>query len=136
MTVTKRAGLIVALLLVAALVAACGGGGGNESSSSSSSSSSTASGDVQRIEVSGVEFAFNPSNITVQRGTPVEIVFKNDGRVAHDLVAADLNARTPVIAPGRTATIQFTPTQAGQYKMVCTEPGHEASGMVGTITVQ
>ena len=129
----KRMGLIVALLLTAALVAACGGGGDNDAQPQSSTSSN---GEVQRIEVSGTDFAFTPQDVVVQRGTPVEIVFTNDGRVAHDWAVDQFNAKSPVIAPGRSTTISFTPTQAGEFKIVCKEPGHEAAGMVGTLIVQ
>lgn len=137
-SVFQRLGMVVALLVLALVVAACGGGGGNQQSSSSSStqSSQSSGGEVQRIEVSGTDFAYTPNNLTVQRGVPVEIVFKNDGRVKHDLVVRDLNVASESISPGQTTTIRFTPERAGQYRIVCTEPGHEASGMVATLTVQ
>lgn len=135
-SVFQRLGLVAALLVIALVAAACGGGGQQSSSSSSTQSTQSAGGEVQRIEVSGTDFAYAPNNLTVRRGVPVEIVFKNNGRVAHDLVIRDLNVSSPSISPGQTTTIRFTPERAGEYRIVCTEPGHEASGMVATLVVQ
>ncbi len=131
---SKKLGSVIALLLVALLVAACGGGGSEEPTSTSSSSSS---GGSQTIEVSGTDFAFSPADLTVKRGESVEIVFKNDGRVQHDMVIQGINgADSGKVTAGQSATFSFTPNASGEYKIVCTEPGHEASGMVGTLTVE
>lgn len=133
---SKRLGILVALLLVAALTAACGGGGGG-TSTQSNTSAPAAGGEVQRIEVSGSDFAFSPPDVTVKRGTTVELVFTNTGRVAHDWVAQGIEgAKTAAVRPGQNQTITFTPNQSGEYKIVCTEPGHEAAGMVGKLVVQ
>ena len=138
---SRKLGILVALLLVASLLAACGGGGSQGSGSTtssapSSSSTQSAGGQEQRIEVAGTDFAFNPNTLTVRRGQPVTIVFRNNGRVNHDLAIADFGVATPVISPGQNATITFTPDRTGQFRIVCREPGHEASGMVATLTVQ
>lgn len=134
---SKRVGTVVALLLIAVLLAACGGGGGSQQqSSNSSSSSSSSSSSAQRIEVVGTEFAYNPSTLTVKRGQTVEIVFKNEGSVAHDLLIDEFNVKTAAIAAGQSTTVRFTPNQAGQFKIYCAEPGHEAAGMVATLVVE
>ena len=36
---------------------------------------------------------------------------------------------------GHTATVTFTPTEAGEYVFYCTVAGHKASGMLGKLTV-
>lgn len=131
---SKKLGILVALLLVALLAAACGGGGSETEPSSTSSSSS--SGGSQSIEVSGTDFAFSPADLTVKRGSSVEIVFKNDGRVRHDLVIEELGVDSGKVNAGQSSTFSFTPNSSGEYKIVCTEPGHEASGMVATLTVE
>jgi len=136
---SKRLSAVVGLLLVAALLAACGGGGSQQSSTSSSSSSSSSSAStqsVQRIEISGVELAFNPSSITVKRGQPVEIVFKNDGALVHDLLIDEFKVQSGKVQPGQSTTIRFTPNQAGQFVIYCAEPGHQAGGMAGTLVVE
>lgn len=56
-------------------------------------------------------------------------------------IAADPDSRaaivthTPLLGPGESATIKFTPTAAGDYPFLCTFPGH-CSEMNGTITVK
>jgi len=132
----KRISALVALLLIAALVAACGGGGGSQQQSSNSSSSSSSSGSARRIEVVGTEFAYNPSTITVKQGETVEIVFKNEGTVPHDLLIDEFSVKTAAIAAGTSTTVRFTPNRAGQFKIYCAEPGHEAAGMVATLVVE
>lgn len=45
-------------------------------------------------------------------------------------------AETGLVAPGNTTTITFTtPEEAGEYKYICTFPGHFAAGMRGTLYV-
>jgi len=134
---SKRLNLAVALLVIALLAAACGGGGSQQSSNTiSSGSASTSSGSGATIQVSLQDFRFAPATITVQRGQTVTITLKNDGAVAHDFRIEGLNVSSQLLRPGQTQTITFTPNQAGQFTIICTEPGHEASGMRGTLVVQ
>jgi len=42
-----------------------------------------------------------------------------------------------VAAPiGASETIEFTPSEAGEYEFFCTVPGHKESGMVGILVVK
>ncbi|MFO7319185.1 MAG: cupredoxin domain-containing protein [Clostridia bacterium] len=133
---SKRLGAIAGLLLIAVVAAACGSGGSGSSGSSGQSSSGSSSQAAQRIEVVGTEFAYNPGTITVKQGQPVEIVFKNEGTVPHDLLIDEFNVKTAAIAAGQSTTVRFTPSRAGQFKIYCAEPGHEAAGMVATLIVE
>jgi uncharacterized cupredoxin-like copper-binding protein len=92
--------------------------------------------EVQKITVTGSEFAFSPSSFTLKKGQPVELTFKNDGKFPHNLTIADLNVKTKTIQPGEQDTIQFTPEKTGQFTFMCTVPGHADKGMKGTLTVQ
>ncbi len=89
-----------------------------------------------QVTVSGTEFAFTPSTITVKVGQPVQITFKNNGTYPHNLTLADLQAGTKTIQPGAQDTITFTPTKTGSFTYVCTVPGHADRGMKGTLIVQ
>lgn len=131
----RRISLLATLLVVALVAAACGGGGTQQSATSTPATSSSSS-DVQRIEVVLSDFKFEPATITVQRGTPVEIVMRNSGTVVHDFHVDDLSVSSDRVQAGQSATLQFTPNRAGEFKIVCHEPGHEAAGMVGTLIVQ
>lgn len=88
------------------------------------------------INISGNEFAFTPSNITVRKGQPAKITFKNAGKYPHNLVVSDLNLQTKTIQPGEEDSITFTPDKTGSFEFICTVPGHADRGMKGTLTVQ
>jgi uncharacterized cupredoxin-like copper-binding protein len=129
------------------------------------SATGTAAGPVQTITVKGSEFRFDPNQITLTVGQPVELVFQNVGTVDHELEPENLPAANVTVdlskagnipedekdevlgdaqngevhayaAAGGTATIDFTPTQAGTFDFACNLPGHKEAGMVGTFVVQ
>ena len=91
---------------------------------------------VQKVTVSGSEFVFTPSAITLKKGQPAEITFKNMGAFPHNLTISALNIKTKTIQPGEQDTIQFIPDKTGQFTFMCTVPGHADKGMKGTLTVQ
>lgn len=91
---------------------------------------------MQEITVTGSEFAFTPSTITVKKGQSVKITFKNTGAYPHNFTLADLNVQTKTIQPGEQDTITFTPVKTGSFAYICTVPGHADKGMKGTLIVQ
>jgi len=91
---------------------------------------------VKEITVSGTEFRFNPSEITVSAGERVRIIFKNEGRVIHDFVIENLGIRTKVIREGQTDTIEFEAPQPGTYIFYCSVSGHREAGMEGRLIVE
>jgi plastocyanin len=94
------------------------------------------SAEAQKITITGTEFAFSPSAITLKKGQPAQITFKNGGTYPHNLTIADLGIKTKTIQPGEQDTIQFTPDKTGQFGFMCTVPGHADRGMKGTLTVE
>ena len=87
--------------------------------------------------VAASEFKFDPATVTVPVGAPVTISLQNKGTVIHDFNVEGLDQPFMVTAdPGKTASGTFTPTKAGTFKVVCTQPAHEQSGMVGQLVVQ
>ncbi len=89
-----------------------------------------------QITVQGKEFAFTPGAITVKKGQPVSLTFKNAGTFPHNFTIGELNVQTKTVQPGEEDTISFTPSQTGQFTYMCTVPGHADRGMKGTLTVQ
>ena len=90
--------------------------------------------DTVVIEVSGANFRFNPSTITVKKGQKIKVVFKaND--MQHDFVIDKLDVRSQVVTAGNTTEVEFTPTEAGEFEYYCSVGNHRAQGMVGTLTV-
>ncbi|MGA7668892.1 MAG: cupredoxin domain-containing protein [Nitrolancea sp.] len=128
----KRIAIIAcigAILII--LLAACGG------SSSGNSGDTGSSGDA--ITIKETEMKFTPNNITVQTGQTVNIKLVNDGVVMHDFTIDDLNGQqlTKPLDPGKSTTFSLTaPDTAGTINFYCSQPGHKAAGMTGTITVQ
>jgi plastocyanin len=92
--------------------------------------------EAQKITVTGTEFAFSPSEITLKKGQPAEITFKNNGTYPHNLTVVGLSVKTKTIQPGEQDVVTFTPDKTGQFSFLCTVPGHADKGMKGTLTVQ
>jgi nitrite reductase (NO-forming) len=86
------------------------------------------------IQVSGKEFSFKLSSKSIARPGTVRFNFKNAGHVKHDF---SINHKhTPMISPGKTASITVSFKKKGNYSYLCTVPGHAAAGMRGTFTVR
>lgn len=94
---------------------------------------------------------FTPAALTVHVGTPITITLRNDDPIDHEWIVGDDEVHaihrtgtelihgdrpTEVTLPAlstRTTTVTFdTP---GEFKYICHVPGHEAYGMVGTVTI-
>jgi uncharacterized cupredoxin-like copper-binding protein len=86
------------------------------------------------IQVSGKEFSFKLSSKSIARPGTVRFNFKNAGHVKHDFSIN--HQHTPMISPGKTASITVSFKKKGKYQYVCTVPGHAAAGMRGTFTVR
>jgi len=71
----------------------------------------------QRIEITAKQFEFMPSEITVKKGEPVELVIKS-ADVAHGLRVNGLNIDAKVPAGG-TTTAQFTANKTGDFSGHC-----------------
>lgn len=86
------------------------------------------------INVSGKEFSFKLSSKSIARPGTVTFKFKNAGHVKHDF---SINHKhTPMISPGKTASITVSFKKRGKYAYLCTVPGHAAAGMKGVFTVR
>ena len=87
------------------------------------------------IEVEATEFAFRPERVVIETGTTLNLTLVNHGRLVHDLSIPELGLQL-VAPPGRAATTALRVTEAGEYEMLCTVPGHAQAGMVGSIVVR
>ncbi|TMF36700.1 MAG: hypothetical protein E6I27_12385 [Chloroflexi bacterium] len=111
-------------LAAAALLAGCGG------SSPSQPAGST--------KVTMTEFKFDPSSISVAHGKVVFFLV-NSGTTQHDLAIRDSSnnrvAVSELVSAGDSSIFTVDNIAAGTYTVFCTQQGHEASGMKGTLTV-
>lgn len=88
------------------------------------------------IAVSGDEYSFSPSSITVNKGEKVKVVFTNIGQNRHNWVISGLNLSTRAIGSNETDTLEFTADATGSYEVFCSIAGHKEAGMVGSLTVK
>jgi plastocyanin len=121
-----RATIISALFVVIA-AAACGGSGGGGSSQPAGS-----------VKVTMTEFKFDPAALSVKPGTAT-FYLVNSGTVAHDMIIVGPSgsrvAGSELVQPGNTSLFTVDNLAAGSYRIICDQPGHEASGMKGTLSV-
>lgn len=113
-------------LVALALVAACGGGGGGNAQPAGS------------MKVTMTEFKFDPSTLSASSGKVVFFLV-NGGSVAHDMIIRDSSGNrvggSELISAGDTFVFTVDNIAAGTYTYFCDQPGHEASGMKGTLTI-
>lgn len=91
---------------------------------------------VKAFAISAKEYAFTPATITVNKGDNVKITFTNNGTFSHNLTLTELGVKTNTIAPGESATLEFSAAQAGSFEFHCSVDGHRDLGMQGTLVVQ
>lgn len=91
---------------------------------------------TREVTVSGNEYSFSPSSLTLTKGETVKVTFKNIGTLPHDLIIDELGVATKTLKGGEMDTVTITADKAGTYKFYCSIGNHRAQGMEGTATVQ
>jgi nitrite reductase (NO-forming) len=90
---------------------------------------------VKTFTVGAQNFSFTLSQITVNKGDTVKIIFQNvEG--SHNWVIDEFNARTNVISGGQTQTIQFVANKSGTFEYYCSVGAHRQLGMRGNLIVK
>jgi plastocyanin len=90
---------------------------------------------VKEFVVSGQNFSFTPSVITVKKGDNVKITFKNVNGF-HNLKIDEFNVSTKTIRSGAEDSIQFVADKSGSFQYYCSVSTHRAMGMWGTLKVE
>jgi nitrite reductase (NO-forming) len=103
----------------------------NDAGSATTAEAPAAEG-VATSEVSLVDFAIEPPDLTIPADTVLQVA--NDGAVVHNL-AVD-NVSSDMFDPGANGELDLTGLAPGTYTMICEVPGHEAAGMTGTIVIE
>jgi uncharacterized cupredoxin-like copper-binding protein len=107
-----------------------------------------------RIDMSD-KMRFTPASLTVKQGDTVKFVVKNSGKVMHEMVIgtikelkehAEMMRKHPSmehdepymahVPPGKTETMVWQFTKAGEFNFGCLVPGHFEAGMIGKVTVK
>jgi plastocyanin len=117
---------LAAVLLAMALLAGCGG-------------SATASQPAGSIKVTMTEFKFDPATISAPAGKVVFFLVNAGNGTSHDMLIRDSSnnriAGSELISAGDTFVFTVDNIAAGTYTFYCDQPGHEASGMHGVLTI-
>ncbi len=90
---------------------------------------------VKEFAVTGSNFSFAPSTMTVKKGDRVKITFTDAGG-NHDLRIDEFGVATKVLKAGGSETVEFTADKTGSFEYYCSVGSHRAMGMKGTLTVQ
>jgi len=105
----------------------------------SGAAGAAASSAAQPVTVQGTDaLKFEPSTLTVKAGQPITLTFANSCQTVRDWTLTQ-GAAHPVkitAAGGQRASATFTNDRPVSYTFICSQPGHEAGGMKGTITAQ
>jgi len=85
------------------------------------------------------EFKFDPGNISAPAGKVVFYLVNAGNNTSHDLFIRDSNgtkvAGSDLVSAGDTSVFTVDNIAAGTYTIYCDQPGHENSGMKGTLTI-
>lgn len=93
----------------------------------------------QKVGVKEDEFSIALDGSKELKPGPYTFEVANAGKIEHDLAiegeALPKEPKTPLIEPGKSATLNAD-LKPGKYKLYCTVPGHEQSGMKIDVTVR
>ncbi len=98
---------------------------------------------VQRVEITGGSYYFDPNDIVVKVNVPVVLVVKKVGSTPHSIAlkAPEAGIDFSVTLKNKPASISFTPTKVGTYPFWCTKraplssKSHKDHGMTGVLEV-
>lgn len=95
---------------------------------------------VMRIDMNATEYRFEPAQLVVEPGQPLQIVLNNVGTdlhsIAFDLPDRELRLEMELL-PGQTGELRFTaPMELGAYDYWCPVSNHRQLGMVGSLIVE
>jgi plastocyanin len=117
---------LAAVVLVVAVLAGCGGSGGAAQPAGS-------------LKVTMTEFKFDPATLNAPAGKVVFFLVNAGNGTSHDFVIRDSSnnriAGSQLISAGDSFVFTVDNITAGTYTYFCSQPGHEASGMHGVLTI-
>jgi len=129
----KMLGLAVGVSMI---ISACGGGnsdntGSNSGSGNSGSGQSASTGETKSFEIKAKNWAFEPTEIRVNKGDTVEIKLVNEEGM-HEVEIKGYGKKIK-----DSETITFTADKAGEFEFICSlfcGTGHD--DMIGKLIVE
>lgn len=87
------------------------------------------------VAIEMTEMSFDPTEFTIAADTDVTIELSNVGILPHSFAIPSEGIESDEFSSGASGTITIN-LPAGTYEFICDVPGHAASGMIGTLTVE
>lgn len=111
--------------------------GSSATPAAEASPATSTSGDsaVNTFDVSTVDIAFDPKELTIPAGTDVTIKVTNKGLLQHDFSMDDPKAASKLLNGGESDSVTIN-LKSGEYQYYCSVPGHKEAGMVGKLIVK
>ena len=92
------------------------------------------------VLVRSTDFHFKPMTVKVRAGIPTRIELQNDGQTEHSLVVKTPDGEYDWIhlhaQAGASDAAIYQLDQPGEYRVLCTIPGHTEAGMTGDLIVE
>lgn len=104
-------------------------------SQSATPTTSITSGQVRTINLEAGSFYYSPKEIRVKKGETVKIVM-TAADMMHDFNIDELDVKMPIVRSGNTGTVEFTPTEEGEFEFYCSVGNHRQQGQTGTLLVE
>jgi|SRR3989344_2754022 len=127
--------IIVLIVLVIGAVLTFGTGDKAEAPVLETSVKDTTASPVKEFTVTGKNFSFSPSLITVKKGDRVKITFENSAGF-HDFKIDEFGVATKQTQSPNTEVLEFTANKTGSFQYYCSVGSHRAMGMWGTLKVE
>jgi len=124
--------VVCAVAVTSALLIACGGDDDDDSSGAPTISAEDGASGGGAQEVNIIDFAYEPDALSATAGEEVTLELTNSGDQSHTFTIDGL-VDSMQIEPGDSATVTFTPDEAGTLTFFCTV--HGAGTMSGELTV-
>lgn len=121
-------------LVIAGLLLFSAGCGGDDPAPVADEAAPEATSGGGGLTVVATEFAFDPADISLAADEDVELTLENAGVVEHDITIDELDL--VVYADASETVTETVNIPAGDYEFYCSIPGHQASGMEGTLTAE
>jgi heme/copper-type cytochrome/quinol oxidase subunit 2 len=86
------------------------------------------------IEIEAGSFYYKPSVLKLKKGEKVTLKL-NSVSMMHDFNIDELSLKIPVTKSGDVASVEFTPTEVGEFEYYCSIGQHRANGQVGKLIV-
>lgn len=126
---SNTAVVVVIVMLSILILQACGGGDGEVSDEGARPDENG------QMSVLLRNFAFEPRTLLFEVGDTVEFSLSTADSL-HTFTVEDLEIDWRVRDKDEPVAESFTFDRPGTYRLICDIPGHEGSGMVGTVEVR